>query len=116
MGSAISTTEMPTEEEPHTGQTTDALPSQEPKHRPYHGLPVPAEASVKRDDSQTWYVVFFEHAECVPHRDGKHIIIRWPHPLRGHMHDYGQELTGWPVIKIQNVYQRLGEDHARIVR
>jgi hypothetical protein len=116
MGSAISTTNLPTEEELHTGQTTDALHSQNPKYRPYHGLPVPAEASVKRDELQTWYAVFFEQAECVPHRDGKHIIIRWPHPSHGHMHDYGRDLTGWPVIKIQNVYQRIGKDHARIVR
>ena len=115
MGSAISTTNMPPEEEPHTGQTTDVPPTQEPEHRPYHGLPVPMEASMKRDDSRTWYAVFFEHAECVPHRDGKHIIIRWPHLPRGHMHDSGRDLTGWPVIKIQNVYQRLSKDHARIV-
>jgi hypothetical protein len=31
MGSAISTTNMPAEEEPHTDQTMETLPTQEPK-------------------------------------------------------------------------------------
>ncbi|KAF1923448.1 uncharacterized protein M421DRAFT_425820 [Didymella exigua CBS 183.55] len=100
----------------NTTQMVDALPTQEPEHIQYHGLPVTAEASMTRDDSQTWYAVFFEQAECVPHRDGKHVIVRWPNLPRGHIHDYGRESTGWPVVKMQNVYRRLGEDNARIVR
>jgi hypothetical protein len=116
MGSTFSTANTPTETEAHTHQTMDVLPTQEPEHRPYYGLPVPAEASMTRDDSQTWYAVFFEQAECVPHQDGEHIIIRWPSLPRGHINDDGRELSGWPVLKIRNVYQRLGEDHARIVR
>lgn len=93
-----------------------ALPTQEPENPPCYGLPVPAEASMTRGDSQAWYAAFFEPAECVSHRDGKHIIIRWPNLPRGHIHDYGREFTGWLVVKIQNVYQRLVEDQARIVR
>jgi hypothetical protein len=116
MGSVFSITNTPTENEPHTNQIMDTLPTQEPDHRPYYGFPVPTEASMTRDDSQTWYAVFFEQAECVPHRDGKQVIIRWPNLPRGHIHDYGRELTGWPVVKIQNVYQRLGENHPRIVQ
>lgn len=68
-----------------------------------------------REDSQDWYATFFEKAQCVPHRDGKHIIMRWPHLARGEVQEY-RELAGWPVIKVRNVYERLGGDHPRIVR
>ena len=79
---------------------TDVFPTQEPEHLPYHSLPVLSEVSMARDDSQNWYTVFFEQAECVPHRDGKHITIRWPHLSRGHIYDHGRRLIGWPVVKI----------------
>lgn len=116
MGTTFSTTNTSTRNEPHTSGRTEALPTQETEHLPYHGLPVPTDASMTRDNSQTWYTDFFEQAQCVPHRDGKNMIIRWPALPLGHIHDYGRELTGWPVVKIRNVYQRLGENYDRIVR
>lgn len=93
-------TNTPTKNEPHRTQIMNALLTQEPEHRAYYSLPVSAEASMTRDNSQTWYA----QAECLPHRDGKHVIIRWPSLPGWHIHDCGRELTGWPVVKIRNVY------------
>lgn len=30
--------------------------------------------------------------------------------------DNGRELNGWPAVKLRNVYQRLGEEHGRVIR
>jgi hypothetical protein len=77
----------------------------------YHGLPVSAEASMTREDAQDWYTVFFEEAYCVPHRDGKHIIVCWPHLSRD-----SRVTKGWAVIKVRTVYDKLGVEHPRIIR
>jgi hypothetical protein len=69
MGSAFSTTDTPADNEPRTDQIMDAFSTQELENRPYHGLPIPAEASMTRDNLQNWYAVFFKQAECVLHQD-----------------------------------------------
>jgi hypothetical protein len=115
MGSAFSSNAPQTANNPHPDRGMATLPVQEPKRYPYHGVPVPIEASTTHEDSEDWYADFFEVASCAPHRDGKNVIIRWPAMPRGHMHD-PRELEGWPVVKIRKVYQRLGGDHPRIVR
>jgi hypothetical protein len=114
MGSAFSSNAPQTANNPHPDQGMATLSIQEPKRSPYHGVPVPAEASIRREDSEDWYAYFFGVASCAPQRDGKNVIICWPAMPRGHMHD-PRELEGWPVVKIRKVSQRLGGDHPRIV-
>jgi hypothetical protein len=115
MGSSLSRSTTPMKDE-----EKDALPALPPNCEyictcttPYHGLPVPLEASLTHEDSADWYASFFEQAECVPHRDGKHIIVRWP----AEYNDLpGRETTGWPCLKMMRVYQRLKGECRRIVR
>jgi hypothetical protein len=114
MGSVFSSISALTEKENEKEENT--FPTQEPKHVPYFGNPVPPEASTTREDSQDRYAHFFETAFCAPHRDGKNVIV-CPPDLPGWVdRDYGRVRFGWPTIKIRTAYERLGEDHPRIVR
>ncbi|KAH3973099.1 hypothetical protein HBH64_051450 [Parastagonospora nodorum] len=87
------------------------LHTQERKHIPYYGNKVPLEASIAPEDSETWYAAFFDLAWCAPHRDGKHIIVC----VEWFDDDNGRELNGWPAVKLRNAYERLGEEHKRVV-
>jgi hypothetical protein len=93
----------------------DALPGTERRQLPYHGLPVPAEASTVPRDSQDFYAEFFEKVSCALHKDGKNVIICWPKEPPGVVPD-PRSSEGWPVTKIRKAYERLGEEHPRVVR
>jgi hypothetical protein len=107
MGSAFSSNSQPAK--------ADTLPITEHRKLPYYGLPVPAEASTAPQDSQDFYTDFFEETSCALHKDGINVIICWPKDPPGWPPD-SRLLEGWPVIKIRKVYERLNEDHPRVVR
>ncbi|ORY10243.1 hypothetical protein BCR34DRAFT_353819 [Clohesyomyces aquaticus] len=67
------------------------------------------------DGIQIWYAEFFEKAYCVPHMNGKGVIICCPDDR--FVQD-PREQDGWPVENVKILYERLGESKecARIVR
>ncbi|KAJ4334688.1 hypothetical protein N0V95_009111 [Ascochyta clinopodiicola] len=73
----------------------------------------PQEASRAPEDVQDWYYHFFETLFCLPHKDGKGIlIVESPN-------DFGPDSRarpGWARKRLRGAYEFLGEGHPRIVR
>jgi hypothetical protein len=74
----------------------------------------PDEASTKPEDTDGSWPNFWEKSDCLPHKDGKSIIIwetdddsDYPNP---------RVRAGWPLIRLRQAYELLGSDHPRIVR
>lgn len=84
----------------------------EGRHCPNYGNPVPKEASRAEEDSETYYADFYEKACCVPHRDGRQVIMYWIHDEW----ENPRETPAWAVKRLRKMYERLGTDHPRIVR
>ena len=78
-----------------------------------HGNPIPTEASIAPEDTQDWYTDLWEKACCVPHKDGKSIIVFTPAETG---YPDPRVRAGWPIIRLRQAYELLGEDHPRIVR
>jgi hypothetical protein len=81
------------------------------RHCPYHGNPTPEEASLIEEDSKTYYADFYEKALCVPHKDGRQVIVYWV-PERW---ENPRETPAWAVKRLKKLYERLSSDHPRIV-
>jgi hypothetical protein len=78
------------------------------------GPRTPDEASTKPEDTDDSWPNFWDKAECLPHKDGKSIII-WE---SNDTSDYPNPRVraGWPLIRLRQAYELLGGDHPRIVR
>jgi hypothetical protein len=72
----------------------------------------PVEGSRAPEDTQYWYCDFFETLSCIPHKDGKSILIVDP---PDDLHD-SRERPGWPIRHLRGAYELLGDGHPRIVR
>ncbi|XPS77573.1 hypothetical protein M3J07_009601 [Ascochyta lentis] len=84
----------------------------EGRHYPYHGNTAPEKASRTPDESKTYYASFYEKAECVPHRDGRQIIVYWiPQKVCD-----PRETDAWAVNRLKRVHEMLSGNHPRIVR
>jgi hypothetical protein len=72
----------------------------------------PLEGSRNPEDLQDWYDHFFEKMSCIPHKDGKSILIVTPPD------DFpdSRERPGWPNKRLRGAYELLGDGHPRIVR
>jgi hypothetical protein len=72
----------------------------------------PIEASRAPQDMHKWYYVFLGRISCIPHRDGKSMLIVEPYD------DFpdSRERPGWPIKRLRGAYELLGTDHPRIVR
>lgn len=82
------------------------------RHYPYHGNPAPEEASRAEEDSKTYYADFYEKACCVPHQDGRQVIVYWiPDKFEN-----PRETPAWAVKRLKKLYERLSSDHPRVVR
>ncbi|KAF2111821.1 hypothetical protein BDV96DRAFT_498756 [Lophiotrema nucula] len=109
MGSFFSTAARPDEE------------AADPEYLPPTDLQSPLLHREAAEDAHSWYEDFFDKAYCVPHADGKNIIICYPSD-----ESYGKssfvpnprEEEGWGVDKVRRVYERLseGEGCQRIVK
>lgn len=73
----------------------------------------PQEASRAPEDVQDWYDHFFETLFCLPHRDGKSILIVEP-PDDFELDSRAR--PGWAHKRLRGAYELLGEGHPRIVR
>jgi hypothetical protein len=78
-----------------------------------HGNPIPKEASTAPSDTQDWYADFWQKAACVPHIDGKNVIVFDPEE-RGDPDP--RVRVGWSVIRLRQAYELLGGEHPRVVR
>jgi hypothetical protein len=78
-----------------------------------YGIPIPVEASIAQEDTETWYCDFWEHACAVPHKDGRNIIIYDPKET---FYPYPRERPEWAGKRLRKAYELLGEGHPRIVR
>ena len=73
----------------------------------------PQEASRVPEDVQNWYHHFVETLFCLPHKDGKSILI--VDPPDGLVPD-SRARPGWARKRLRGAYELLGEGHPRIVR
>jgi len=74
----------------------------------------PQEASRAPEDLEDWYSHFFETLCCLPHKDGKSILIVDPPD-----DDYvpsTRARPGWAGKRLRGAYELLGEGHAMIVQ
>lgn len=72
----------------------------------------PEEASRAREDVKDWYCDFFESLFCIPHKDGKSIVVTdtpddWPD---------SRARPGWAHKRLRGAYELLSDGHPRIVR
>ncbi|KAJ6194670.1 hypothetical protein J3E72DRAFT_403195 [Bipolaris maydis] len=73
----------------------------------------PEEASTAPEDVQDWYSHFFETLFCLPHKDGKAILIlEAPEDIEPD----SRARPGWARKRLRGAYELLGEGHPRIVR
>jgi hypothetical protein len=82
--------------------------------RHYLTVPLPEEASTAPQDRRDWYYDFFEQAYCIPHRDGKSMIIFTPpdDPVCPNPRIRGN----WAAKRLRKAYEVLGDGHVRITR
>ncbi|KAJ8110047.1 hypothetical protein OPT61_g7000 [Boeremia exigua] len=73
----------------------------------------PQEASRAPEDVRDWFYDFFEALSCVPHKDGRSILI--VEPPDGFESD-SRARPGWARKRLRGAYELLGEGHPRIVR
>lgn len=73
----------------------------------------PQEASRAPEDVQDWYYNFFEILFCLPHKDGKGILI--VEPPDDCVPD-SRARPGWARKRLRGAYELLGEGHPRIIR
>jgi hypothetical protein len=72
----------------------------------------PIEASRAPEDTHNWYYDFFEKLFCIPHKDGKSmLIVEPPEDLPD-----SRERPGWAIKRLRGAYELLGDGHPRIVR
>ncbi|KAH7093063.1 hypothetical protein FB567DRAFT_587509 [Paraphoma chrysanthemicola] len=73
----------------------------------------PEEASRAPEDVQDWYSHFLETLFCLPHKDGKGILIL--EPPDDFVPD-SRARPGWARKRLRKAYELLGDGHPRIVR
>lgn len=73
----------------------------------------PQEGSRAPEDVQGWYYDFFQTLSCLPHKDGKGILI--VEPPDDHVPD-PRARPGWARKRLRGAYEILEEEHPRIVR
>jgi hypothetical protein len=73
----------------------------------------PQEASRAPKDVEDWYSHFFETLFCLPHKDGKSILIV---DVPDDFVPDSRVRPGWAHKRLRGAYELFGEGHPRIVR
>ncbi|EMD65235.1 hypothetical protein COCSADRAFT_160206 [Bipolaris sorokiniana ND90Pr] len=73
----------------------------------------PEEASKAPEDVQDWYSHFFETLFCLPHKDGKAMLIL---EAPDDFVPDSRARPGWARKRLRGAYELLGKGHPRIVR
>ena len=73
----------------------------------------PEEASRAPEDVQDWYSHFFETLFCLPHKNGKVILIL---EAPDDSVPDSRVRPGWARKRLRGAYEIFGEGHPRIVR